>query len=193
MKKALVPLLMICTLLLGACGQGGQGTDPGQADQGAIRVALGDIESAEIKTGYVHAQGLLVPGVLFLTYAAAVAYRRGLRHLVGGMCETDFSGYPDCRDDTLKALQAALTLGMDRRFVIDTPLMWIDKAATWALADELGGRALIDLIVEENNSCYQGERGHRNPRGNGCGVCPACQLRAAGFAKWIGGVSPKRT
>jgi len=127
-----------------------------------------------------------VPGrnLLFFTFAAAVAYRRGLKHLVGGMCETDFSGYPDCRDDTLKALQVALTLGMDRRFVVDTPLMWIDKAATWALADELAGRALVDLIVEETHTCYLGDRTNRHPWGYGCGTCPACELRAAGFAKW---------
>lgn len=127
-----------------------------------------------------------VPGrnLLFFTFAAALAYRRGLKHLVGGMCETDFSGYPDCRDDTLKALQVALTLGMDRRFVVDTPLMWIDKAATWALADELGGRALVDVIVEDTHTCYQGERGLRHDWGYGCGQCPACDLRAQGFAKW---------
>ncbi|MCC7347979.1 MAG: 7-cyano-7-deazaguanine synthase QueC [Variibacter sp.] len=127
-----------------------------------------------------------VPGrnLLFFTFAAAVAYRRGLKHLVGGMCETDFSGYPDCRDDTLKALQVAITLGMDRRFVIDTPLMWIDKAATWELAATLGGAALVDLIVEETHTCYRGERGERHAWGYGCGTCPACELRAAGFARW---------
>lgn len=130
-----------------------------------------------------------VPGrnLVFFTFAAAVAYRRGLKRLVGGMCETDFSGYPDCRDDTLKALQVALTLGMDRRFVIDTPLMWIDKAATWALADELGGKALVDLIIEETHTCYLGERERRHPWGVGCGECPACKLRADGFAKWTTG------
>ena len=103
-----------------------------------------------------------VPGrnIVFLTFAAALAYRRGLRHIVGGMCETDYSGYPDCRDDTIKALQVALNLGMDRRFVLHTPLMWIDKAATWRLARELGGAALVDLIREESHSCYLGERGH---------------------------------
>lgn len=127
-----------------------------------------------------------VPGrnLLFFTFAATIAYRRGLKHLVGGMCETDFSGYPDCRDDTLKALQVALTLGMDRRFVVDTPLMWIDKAATWALAEELGGPALVDLIVEETHTCYRGERRERHAWGYGCGTCPACLLRAEGFAKW---------
>ncbi len=124
-----------------------------------------------------------VPGrnLLFLTYAGAVAYRRGAKHLVGGMCETDYSGYPDCRDDTMKAVQLALNLGMDRRFVVHTPLMWIDKAATWALAHELGGEALVDLIVEETHSCYLGDRGRREPWGFGCGDCPACALRAAGW------------
>jgi 7-cyano-7-deazaguanine synthase len=129
-----------------------------------------------------------VPGrnLLFFTFAAAVAYRRGLKHLIGGMCETDFSGYPDCRDDTLKALQVALTLAMDRRFVVDTPLMWIDKAATWALAEELGGAALVDLVVRETHTCYLGERRERHTWGYGCGTCPACLLRAKGFAKWTG-------
>lgn len=127
-----------------------------------------------------------VPGrnLLFVTFAAAVAYRRGLRHLVGGMCETDYSGYPDCRDDTMKAMQVALNLGMASRFVLDTPLMWIDKAATWSLAERLGGRALVDLIVEETHSCYRGERGQRHDWGYGCAACPACDLRAAGYRKY---------
>ena len=104
-----------------------------------------------------------VPGrnIVFLTFAAALAYRRGLRHIVGGMCETDFSGYPDCRDDTIKALQVALNLGMDRRLVLHTPLMFIDKAETWALAERLGGPPLVDTIVEETHTCYLGERGTR--------------------------------
>ena len=124
-----------------------------------------------------------VPGrnLLFLTFAAALAHRRGLRHIVGGMCETDFSGYPDCRDDTLKAMQVALNLGMESRFVIETPLMWLDKAATWALAADLGGTALIDTIVEATHTCYLGERGTRHDWGYGCGTCPACELRAAGW------------
>ena len=124
-----------------------------------------------------------VPGrnLLFLTFAAALAYRRGLRHIVGGMCETDYSGYPDCRDDTIKALQVALNLGMDRRFVLHTPLMWIDKAATWALAQSLGGRPLVDLVVEDSHTCYLGERGARHDWGYGCGTCPACDLRAKGY------------
>jgi len=127
-----------------------------------------------------------VPGrnLVFLTFAGALAYRRGARNLVAGMCETDYSGYPDCRDDTIKAMQVALTLGMDRRFVVHTPLMWIDKAATFALAQEIGGDKLLQLVVEETHSCYLGERSRLHEWGYGCGECPACQLRAAGFAKW---------
>jgi 7-cyano-7-deazaguanine synthase len=127
-----------------------------------------------------------VPGrnIIFLTFAAALAYRRGLRHLVGGMCETDYSGYPDCRDDTIKALQVALNLGMERRFVLHAPLMWIDKAATWELACSLGGGDLVDLIREETHTCYLGDRGLRRAWGYGCGDCPACQLRAAGHEKY---------
>jgi 7-cyano-7-deazaguanine synthase len=127
-----------------------------------------------------------VPGrnLLFLTFAACVAYRRGLKHIVGGMCETDYSGYPDCRDDTIKSLQVALSLGMDSRFVVHTPLMWIDKAQTWALANELGGRPFVDLIIESTHTCYHGDRTHRHAWGYGCGTCPACQLRADGFGRY---------
>ena len=127
-----------------------------------------------------------VPGrnLVFLTFAAAVAYRRGLTHIVGGMCETDFSGYPDCRDATIKAMQTALNLGMEKDFVLETPLMWLDKAATWALAEELGGRPLIDLILEDTHTCYLGERGARHEWGYGCGTCPACKLRAQGWTKY---------
>ncbi len=130
-----------------------------------------------------------VPGrnLLFLTFAAALAYRRGLRHIVGGMCEMDFSGYPDCRDDTVKAMQVALNLGMQKNFVLDTPLMWLDKAETWKLAERLGGTALIDLIIEETHTCYLGERGQRHRWGYGCGECPACRLRAEGWRKYRGG------
>ncbi|MES2186098.1 MAG: 7-cyano-7-deazaguanine synthase QueC [Pseudomonadota bacterium] len=137
-----------------------------------------------------------VPGrnLLFMTLAAALAYRRGLEVLVTGVCETDFSGYPDCRDDTMKALQLALSLGMDRRFLVDTPLMWIDKAATWALAESLGdasgtpggGTALVDLIIEHTHTCYLGDRVHRHAWGYGCGECPACLLRARGYAAYRG-------
>ncbi|GLS44777.1 7-cyano-7-deazaguanine synthase QueC [Methylobacterium brachythecii] len=128
-----------------------------------------------------------VPGrnLVFLTFAAALAYRRGLRHIVGGMCETDYSGYPDCRDDTIKALQVALNLGMERRFVLHTPLMWLDKAATWGLAEELGGQRLVDLVVEGSHTCYLGERGERHDWGYGCGTCPACVLRAKGYTAFV--------
>jgi len=126
-----------------------------------------------------------VPGrnLVFFSFSGAVAYRRGIKHIVAGMCETDFSGYPDCRDDTIKAMQLALTLGMDRRFVIHTPLMWIDKAGTFALAHEIGGEALIDLVLAETHTCYLGDRRHRHAWGFGCGTCPACRLRADGYAK----------
>jgi 7-cyano-7-deazaguanine synthase len=127
-----------------------------------------------------------VPGrnLLFLTLAAALAYRRGLQVLVTGVCETDFSGYPDCRDDTMKAMQLALSLGMDRRFLLETPLMWIDKAQTWSMAQQLGGATLVDLIVEHTHTCYLGDREHRHEWGYGCGACPACELRAGGWARY---------
>ncbi len=127
-----------------------------------------------------------VPGrnLIFFCFAGALAYRRGVKHLVAGMCETDYSGYPDCRDDTIKAMQVTLTLGMDRRFVLHTPLMWTDKAATFAMAREIGGQGLLDLVIEETHSCYLGDRTHRHPWGYGCGECPACQLRAQGFARF---------
>jgi 7-cyano-7-deazaguanine synthase len=132
-----------------------------------------------------------VPGrnLLFLTLAAALAYRRGIQVIVTGVCETDFSGYPDCRDDTMKALQVALSLGMDHRFLIDTPLMWIDKAATWRLAETLGGKTLVDLIVEHTHTCYLGDREHRHAWGYGCGSCPACELRARGWMGYVGEAS----
>ena len=135
------------------------------------------------------AQGLpntFVPGrnLLFMTLAAALAYRRGLQVLVTGVCETDFSGYPDCRDDTMKALQLALSLGMDRRFLVDTPLMWLDKAATWKLAEDLGGAPLVELLLEDTHSCYRGDRTKWHAWGYGCGACPACELRANGWAKY---------
>ena len=130
-----------------------------------------------------------VPGrnLIFLSFAGALGYRRGLRHIVAGMCETDFSGYPDCRDDTVKAMQVALSLGMDRRFVIHTPLMWVDKAGTFALAHEIGGGSFVSLLVEETHTCYLGDRTHRHDWGYGCGECPACRLRAGGYAKWKNG------
>jgi 7-cyano-7-deazaguanine synthase len=132
-----------------------------------------------------------VPGrnLLFFTCAAALAYRRDLRRIVGGMCETDYSGYPDCRDDTIKAMQLALNLGMQRRFVLETPLMWRDKAATWELAQVLGGSALVELIRTETHSCYLGDRAQLHDWGYGCGTCPACELRANGWRRWRAGAA----
>jgi len=137
----------------------------------------------------ISASGLpttFVPGrnLVFFSFAGALAYRRGITQLVAGMCETDFSGYPDCRDDTVKAMQLALTLGMDRPFAIHTPLMSIDKADTFALALEIGGEPLIELLLAETHTCYLGDRQHRHVWGFGCGECPACRLRADGYAKW---------
>ena len=135
------------------------------------------------------AEGLpntFVPGrnILFLTLAAALGYRRGIADLVGGMCQTDFSGYPDCRDDTIQSTARSLSLGLAKDIRIHTPLMFIDKAASWDLARELGGARLVDLIVEETVTCYHGDRDHRHDWGYGCGACPACELRAAGYAKF---------
>jgi 7-cyano-7-deazaguanine synthase len=137
----------------------------------------------------VDARGLpstFVPGrnLVFFTYAAALADRRGIDVLVGGMCETDFSGYPDCRRATLDSMQTTLRLGMDRPFSIETPLMWLTKAETWALTEALGGGALVELVLEETHTCYLGERGARHAWGYGCGTCPACDLRAKGWAEW---------
>lgn len=136
-----------------------------------------------------------VPGrnLMFLTAAAALGYRRGIAGLVGGMCETDFSGYPDCRDETVQATARALSLGLARPVTVHTPLMWIDKAATWRMAEQLGGKLLVDLIVEESVTCYEGDRDHRHDWGYGCGHCPACELRAAGYAKYVGATgNPER-
>ncbi|OIP14740.1 MAG: 7-cyano-7-deazaguanine synthase QueC [Comamonadaceae bacterium CG2_30_59_20] len=162
---------------------------------------LGEVSDTSLTrdTAFKMEQGGLpntfVPGrnLLFLTLAGAVAYRRDLQVLVTGVCETDFSGYPDCRDDTMKAMQLALSLGMDKRFLIDTPLMWIDKAATWAMAQQLGdasgtpggGDALVQLIIEHTHTCYLGDRKHRHAWGYGCGSCPACLLRARGYAGFL--------
>ena len=128
-----------------------------------------------------------VPGrnLLFMTVAATLAYRRGLDVLVGGMCETDFSGYPDCRDDTMKALQVTLNLGMATRLTIETPLMWLDKSATWGLAETLGGAALVEIIRSDTHTCYLGQRGTLHDWGYGCGSCPACALRANGYAQFL--------
>jgi 7-cyano-7-deazaguanine synthase len=125
-----------------------------------------------------------VPGrnLIFFCFAGALAYRRGARHLVAGMCETDYSGYPDCRDDTIKAVQVALTLGLDRRVTIHTPLMWVDKADIFAMAEQIGGKAFLEIVIEDSHSCYLGDRSKRHEWGFGCGECPACQLRSQGFA-----------
>jgi 7-cyano-7-deazaguanine synthase len=129
-----------------------------------------------------------VPGrnLMFLTAAAALGYRRAIADLVGGMCETDYSGYPDCRDETIRATAGALTLGLGQEVRIHTPLMWLDKAATWTLAEELGGSALVDLIIRESVTCYEGNRTQRHDWGFGCGVCPACELRSAGYRRYRG-------
>lgn len=143
-----------------------------------------DTEIAFAETGL---PTTFVPGrnLIFLTFAAALAYRRGAKHIVLGVCETDYSGYPDCRDDTIKAMQVALGLGLDRRLVLHTPLMWRDKAQTFALARALGGEPLLDLVVEQSHSCYLGDRSTRHPWGYGCGHCPACELRAKGYAAYL--------
>ena len=143
----------------------------------------------EIQMGDNGLPTTFVPGrnLLFFTTAAALAYRRGIKVLVGGMCETDYSGYPDCRDDTLKALQVALNLGMEKRFEIETPLMWIDKAATWKMARDLGGEPLVRLVTEHTHSCYKGDRTNRHDWGYGCNACPACELRANGFQRYKSG------
>lgn len=144
--------------------------------------------ATEIEIGQAGLPNTFVPGrnLLFFTYAAALAWRRGITTLVGGMCETDYSGYPDCRNDTLQTLAIALSLGLDKPVIIDTPLMSVDKAGTWALAEQLGGPALVDLIIEDTHTCYLGERAHRHAWGYGCGTCPACELRAAGYTIWRG-------
>jgi len=154
---------------------------------------LGQVSSSSLTQEIafeMQANGLpntFVPGrnLLFLTLAGALAYRRDLEVIVTGVCETDFSGYPDCRDDTMKAMQLALSLGMDRRFVIETPLMWIDKSETWAMAHRLGGDPLIELIVEDTHTCYLGDRDQRHAWGYGCGNCPACELRSRGWERYV--------
>jgi 7-cyano-7-deazaguanine synthase len=142
--------------------------------------------ASPIETGPHGLPTSFVPGrnILFLAAAAALAWKRGIRHLVGGMCETDYSGYPDCRDETIKAVGRALDLGMDIEFHIHTPLMRLDKSATWALAETIGGKKLVEAIVEETVTCYEGQRTLRHPWGYGCGVCPACVLRARGYERF---------
>lgn len=154
--------------------------------------ALGEISETSLTRDAeiaMTADGLpntFVPGrnLIFLTFAAALAWRRDLRHIVTGVCETDYSGYPDCRDDTIKALQVALNLGMERRFVLHTPLMWIDKAATWEMARDLGGDALVEIVRTGTHTCYLGDRTRLHDWGYGCGTCPACELRAGGWRAW---------
>ena len=155
----------------------------------ALLGQISETALTEDRTIEMQSNGLpntFVPGrnLLFLTFAASVAYRRGLNVLVGGMCETDYSGYPDCRDNTLKALQVALSLGLATPMTIETPLMWLTKAQTWALTHQLGGQVLNDIIVEDTHTCYLGDRVHRHAWGHGCGQCPACQLRREGFEQW---------
>ncbi len=155
----------------------------------ALLGQISDTALTESRAIEMQSNGLpntFVPGrnLLFLTFAASVAYRRGLSVLVGGMCETDYSGYPDCRDNTLKALQVAMSLGLDTPMTVETPLMWLTKAQTWALTDQLGGPALNELIVEHTHTCYLGDRQQRHAWGYGCGQCPACQLRRDGFEQW---------
>ena len=143
-------------------------------------------DAVKIEMGANGLPTTFVPGrnVMFLTAAAALGYRRGVFDLVGGMCETDFSGYPDCRDETVQATARALSLGLARDVKVHTPLMWIDKAATWALGEDLGGKTLRDLVLEETVTCYEGDRSHRHDWGYGCGVCPSCKLRSDGYAKF---------
>jgi len=158
-------------------------------DLTATLAGLGETALTQDIAIAMQANGLpntFVPGrnLFFLTAAAAIAYRRGIGVLVGGMCETDYSGYPDCRNDTIQSMAETLSRGLDYRIAIETPLMWLDKAATWAMADDLGGDQLVRLIVDDTHSCYLGDRTHIHPWGRGCGVCPACVLRAEGWRRW---------
>lgn len=160
----------------------------------SILAQVGDTAMTSDREIEMQANGLpntFVPGrnLLFLTLAAALGYRRQLDVLVGGMCETDFSGYPDCRDDTIKSQQVTLGLGLGTRVTIETPLMWLDKAQTWELADRLGGQALVDMVIEHSHTCYLGERGQRHDWGYGCGHCPACALRKNGWERWVAGAA----
>ena len=156
----------------------------------ALLGQISDTALTDARAIEMTAQGLpntFVPGrnLMFFNFAAALAYRRGASVLVGGMCETDFSGYPDCRDNTLRALQVAISLGLDVPMTIDTPLMWLDKAQTWALTEQLGGTPLVELIIEHTHTCYLGERTQRHAWGYGCGACPACALRRKGYEGWL--------
>lgn len=151
---------------------------------------ISDTALTKEKAIQMEATGLpntFVPGrnLLFLTFAATVAFRRNLKTIVGGMCETDYSGYPDCRDDTIKALQVAISLGLDTRIVLETPLMWIDKSATWKMAEKLGGNQLLDLVRNDTHTCYMGDRTHHYEWGFGCNACPSCELRRVGYENYI--------
>lgn len=165
-------------LLVDISGYGALAESALTADRAVAMAATG------LPTTFVPARNLV-----FLTIAAAHAYRRGIEALVGGMCETDFSGYPDCRRETIDAQERALALGLDRPIEIQTPLMHLTKAQTWALAEELGGRRLVEVIVEQSHTCYEGDRSRRHDWGYGCGFCPACELRANGWAEWAAGAS----
>ena len=147
--------------------------------------ALTSEREIEMNAGGLPNTFVPVRNLLFFTVAASVADRRGLSVLIGGMCETDYSGYPDCRDNTLKSLQVAISLGLDKSMTIETPLMWLDKAATWAMTEALGGEPLIELVIEHTHSCYLGDREHRHPWGWGCGLCPSCDLRRKGYDTWL--------
>jgi 7-cyano-7-deazaguanine synthase len=152
--------------------------------------ALTSAREIEMQAGGLPSTFVPARNLLFLGFAGAIAYRRNLGVLVGGMCETDYSGYPDCRDNTLKAMQVALSLGLAAPMTIETPLMWLSKAETWALSERLGGEALTALIVEHTHSCYLGDRSQRHPWGYGCGACPACGLRRNGWMAWRGQADP---
>ena len=147
--------------------------------------ALTSEREIEMNAGGLPNTFVPVRNLLFFTVAASVADRRGLSVLIGGMCETDYSGYPDCRDNTLKSLQVAISLGLDKSMTIETPLMWLDKAETWAMTERLGGESLIELVIEHTHSCYLGDREHRHAWGYGCGLCPSCDLRRKGYDAWL--------
>ena len=176
-------------VILNALGQHGHLGIDHLVDLTATLASLGETALTQDIAIAIQSDGLpntFVPGrnLLFLTAAAAIAYRRGIAVLVGGMCETDYSGYPDCRDATIQSMARTLSLGLAYPITIETPLMWLDKAATWALAATIGGEHLVRLIVEETHTCYLGERGRSHPWGKGCGTCPACVLRAEGWRQW---------
>lgn len=191
-QRHAIELACRATLRAGLQAQNSTWSDRLGMDHTLNLAALGEISDtaltreAEIAMAEGGLPNTFVPGrnIIFLNFAAALAARRGIRHIVTGVCETDYSGYPDCRDDTIKAVQVALNLGMESRFVMHTPLMWINKAETWQLAEELGGPKLVSLINQESHTCYMGERGTMHPWGHGCGHCPACDLRRNGWEEY---------